>query len=125
MTLTEERHPERARGGTGCRFAGSGPRAQLPGERLSLCAAAMTNPLSPLWNLDLPLRLSVDQITDDLPLEANRCCTPSFKKMLTCDLGDMSVTAKRIALVGNSHATLLIPALWSLLLQNKWRLTTF
>lgn len=103
------------------------PVADLTPSEADPCAGAlaMSNSKCPLWDPNVPMRPSADQVFDDLPVEASRCYTPSFQKMLTCDFGDMADNAKRIALVGDSHATLLIPALRPVLKSNKWRLTTF
>ncbi|OKH74705.1 hypothetical protein EB72_15460 [Mycobacterium sp. SWH-M1] len=103
------------------------PVAELTPSEADLCvgALAMSDSKCRLWDPNLPIRPSADQIFDDLPVEASRCYTPSYQNMLTCDFGDMSDGSKRIALVGDSHATFLIPAIRPLLNSNKWRLTTF
>ncbi|GJF14807.1 acyltransferase [Mycolicibacterium cyprinidarum] len=88
-------------------------------------APAMLDPGCVLRNPDVPLQPSVDEFFNDLPLEAAKCYTPTYEDLLSCDFGYMGDDATRIALVGDSHATFLIPALRRILNANKWRLTTY
>ncbi|WP_422741854.1 acyltransferase family protein [Mycobacterium sp. WMMD1722] len=73
------------------------------------------------------LRPSVDALSQDtqgafdcyLKRESDR------RTLRTCEYGYKGDDAVRIALVGDSHAASLLPALRPILMANKWRLTTY
>jgi hypothetical protein len=88
-------------------------------------APAMVTKGCVLRNPNVPLRPTLDEFANDLPQEAGKCYTLTNQELLTCDFGYKGADAMRIALVGDSHATLLIPALRPFLNTNKWRLTTY
>lgn len=88
-------------------------------------APAMLDRGCVLRNPDVPLQPSVDELSNDLPREAGKCYTLANAELLTCDFGYKGDDATRIALVGDSHATLLISSLRQILIANKWRLTTY
>jgi peptidoglycan/LPS O-acetylase OafA/YrhL len=88
-------------------------------------APAMLNGQCALRNVGTPLRPSIDDFATDLPREAGQCYTLSYQELLTCDYGYRGEDATRIALVGDSHATLLLPPLKKILNANKWRVTTY
>lgn len=108
--------------------AGAGQVADLTqAEKTDPCfgAPAMLSSGCVLRNPDVALRPSLDEFTDDLPPQAGKCYTLSRAELLTCDFGYKGADAKRLALVGDSHATLLLPPLQQILSKNKWRLTTY
>lgn len=88
-------------------------------------AAAMVTPGCALWNPDQPVVPSIDQLQDDKQgaYECHRKKEEAAVK--SCTYGYLGDDAKRIAVVGDSHAASLLPALWPSLEQNKWRVTTF
>ena len=88
-------------------------------------APAMVNPGCVLRNPDVPLQPSIDEFLKDDPPETNRCFTPGGEELRSCDFGYLREDARRIALVGDSKALFLLPALQQILVTNKWRITTY
>jgi len=88
-------------------------------------APAMLNSHCVLRNSAVPLKPSIDTYSKDYVSEARQCYTVNHADLVTCDFGYMGDDAKRIALVGDSHATILVPGLRPFLSANKWRLTTY
>jgi hypothetical protein len=85
----------------------------------------MLNPGCRLRNPDVPLQPSIDTFSKDYVSEARKCYTIKDAELVTCNFGYPGDDAKRIALVGDSHATILIPGLRPFLNANKWQLTTY
>jgi peptidoglycan/LPS O-acetylase OafA/YrhL len=67
---------------------------------------------------------SVDRSPVDTA-EAFDCWSDPGKPMQTCSYGSTAPGAKTIALVGDSHAAMLIPGLMTELVANNWRLDTY
>jgi peptidoglycan/LPS O-acetylase OafA/YrhL len=88
-------------------------------------APAILNSGCALRNPAVPLQPSVDTFSTDYVSEARKCYAAKQGALMTCDFGYMGNDAKRIALVGDSHATILLPGLRPILSANKWRLTTY
>lgn len=88
-------------------------------------APAMLNQGCTLRNAEVPLQPSVDAFSKDFVPEARKCYTLQHADLATCSFGYMGDDAVRIALVGDSHATIVIPGLRQILLANKWQLTTY
>ncbi len=94
-------------------------------------APAMLNPKCALRDPDVPLAPPVDLIANDTQL-AFRCFRQKTEfqdktvdQLEPCFYGYAGPDVKRIALVGDSHAAHLLPALWPTLESNKWSLTTY
>ncbi|WP_232077430.1 acyltransferase family protein [Mycolicibacterium aichiense] len=89
-------------------------------------SAAMITPGCPLRNTEYALSPSIDDFAKDIPGELgcyrNKTDPVEVK---TCSFGYVGPDATQIALVGDSHARALLPALWPLLDKNKWHLTTY
>lgn len=88
-------------------------------------APAMVTPGCALRNPDVPLTPSVDDFANDEPRGVTKCFTLKDAKLRSCTFGYGGDDGKRIALVGDSHAAFLLPALKPLLEANKWQITTF
>ena len=90
-------------------------------------APAMVTPGCVLRNPDVRLKPSIDDFyQDDHGLfNCFTKITAQQQKLKSCDYGYLGPDAIRIALVGDSHAASLLPALWPILNANKWRLTTY
>jgi hypothetical protein len=74
-----------------------------------------------LGNLLTP---SVDQSPGDTG-SAFTCWSDPYKAMRSCSYGSTAANARTIALVGDSHAAMLIPGLTQQLVANNWRLDTY
>jgi peptidoglycan/LPS O-acetylase OafA/YrhL len=106
-----------------------------PQEKVDPCfgAPAMLDGNCVLRNPDVALQPSIDTFASDDP----RAGLPCYRNAATergqeeghlesCEFGYMGRDATRIAIVGDSHAATLLPALWGPILEaNKWRLTTY
>lgn len=89
-------------------------------------APAMLNGSCVMRNTDVPLTPSVDEFANDTPgLEGSNCYRTKGEDLKSCDYGYMGPNAIRIALVGDSHAASLLPALWPILERNRWKLSIF
>ncbi len=89
-------------------------------------APAMVTPGCVLRNPNLPLQPSIDKFVNDTGSIFSRCYSEKNQENLeSCDLGYKGNDAKRIAIIGDSHAAALVPALEPVLEPNKWRLTTY
>ena len=89
-------------------------------------ALAIMNSSCDLRDTDVPLKPSIDEFANDTPgLQNSDCYRTNGQNRNPCDYGYMGQDAIRIALVGDSHAASLLPALWPILDSNKWRLTTY
>ncbi|OYN78224.1 acyltransferase [Mycolicibacterium sphagni] len=95
-----------------------------PAQKVDPCfgAPAMVTPGCALRNPDVPLRPSVDTFARDTQgqLNCNIAATSG-----ACHYGYDGDGALRIALVGDSHAQAILPALRSTLQANKWSLTAY
>ncbi|OZC81301.1 acyltransferase [Rhodococcus sp. 06-418-5] len=89
-----------------------------------LGAAAMVNEGCELRDPDKPLQPSVDTFADDTQ-GAYECYRTEGKPLRSCTYGYQRDDAKRLAIIGDSHAGMLLPALSPYLSQNKWSLTTY
>lgn len=67
---------------------------------------------------------AIDDFADDTQ-GAYECYREESQPLRSCTYGYKGSDAKRIAIVGDSHAAMLIPALSQDLIENKWQLTTF
>lgn len=109
------------------RFAGSGQeQVDLTPEEVSdpcFGAPAMINDCPAVT--DRELQPSIDKFAKDYPARVSDCFTERDQKLRSCVLGYIGEDATRIAVVGDSHAAFLLPALQRLLINNKWQLTTF
>jgi peptidoglycan/LPS O-acetylase OafA/YrhL len=96
-----------------------------------LGARAMVTSGCVLWNPGVPLKPSVDELADETlravhSQGAYECFRRRTEKIVkSCIYGYRGDDATRIALVGDSHAAAIIPALWPVLVANKWQLTTY
>jgi peptidoglycan/LPS O-acetylase OafA/YrhL len=89
-------------------------------------APAMVNQGCALRDPDKPLEPSVDDFARDTQVGENDCWRGEGEQIESCTLGYQGDDpAARIALVGDSHAQLLMPVLRPYLVQNKWQLTTY
>ncbi len=88
-------------------------------------APAMVNHGCMLWNPELPVRPSVGKFATDDQGSAKCAWFNQGEKVKSCTFGYSGQDATRIALVGDSHAGQLLPALWPLLEANKWQLTAY
>ncbi|WP_243226773.1 acyltransferase family protein [Microbacterium sp. CIAB417] len=70
------------------------------------------------------LRPSLDGLEDDTG-GAYECYTGAGKELKSCSYGSSSPDAVRVALVGDSHSAMLIPAMEPRLLELNWKLDTF
>jgi peptidoglycan/LPS O-acetylase OafA/YrhL len=87
-------------------------------------APAMVNGACVLRNPDVPLRPSIDRFAEDR--RAGKGCFRADETILkSCTYGYTGEDAVRVALVGDSHAGSLLPAILPLLEENKWKLTTY
>jgi peptidoglycan/LPS O-acetylase OafA/YrhL len=100
-----------------------------PAEKVDPCfgAPAMLTPGCVLRDPEAFLRPSIDEFSQDTQGVFNcyREKGAEQRKLPSCNYGYMGGDATRIALVGDSHAASLLPALWPILNANKWRLTTY
>lgn len=78
-------------------------------------------------NPDVPLQPSIDEFANDAaPIRAGCYRGPGpSRELASCTYGYTGADATRIALVGDSHAAQITPALFPLLDTNKWQLTTY
>lgn len=97
-----------------------------PEEKANPCfgALAMVTPGCALWNPDEPVRPNVDRLREDSQ-EAFACFREEGEPMESCTYGSTGPDATRIALMGDSHAAAILPAIWPSLNENNWQLTTF
>ena len=87
-------------------------------------AAAWTTPACVLYDPDKPVVPSVERFADDAQ-GAYECYREAGDPLDACTYGYNELDAKRIAVVGDSHAAMLLPALSPYLIANKWNLTAF
>jgi peptidoglycan/LPS O-acetylase OafA/YrhL len=90
-------------------------------------APAMVNEGCVLRDPAKPLEPSIDDFARDTQIGENDCWRSEGEaQIVTCTLGYQgNDPAARIALVGDSHAQLLMPVLRPYLVQNKWQLVTY
>lgn len=93
-------------------------------------APAMVTAGCVLRDPNIPLQPPIDEFAKQPPEEAvfSKCWMAKGEKMAkldSCQFGYDGPGAKRIALVGDSHAVSLYPALSEMLDRNKWSLTTY
>nr|WP_262927973.1 acyltransferase family protein [Gordonia jinghuaiqii] len=89
-----------------------------------LGAAALVVPGCPLRDPSKPLIPGLDSFADDTQ-GAYRCYREQGRALRTCTYGYDGPDARRIAVVGDSHAAMLLPALSGYLRENRWSMTTF
>ncbi len=87
-------------------------------------AAAMVTEGCALRNSAVPLRPTVDEFANDTQ-GAYACFRLEHQPLKSCVYGYSGDDATRIAIVGDSHAGMLLPALSQYLMANKWELTTY
>ncbi|ANA85238.1 O-antigen acetylase [Gordonia phage BritBrat] len=87
-------------------------------------AAALATPGCALRDPAKELTPDVDRFTDDTQ-GAYECYRQKGRALSTCTYGYTGPDAKRLAIVGDSHAAMLLPGLAQHLNDNKWNLTTF
>jgi len=91
-------------------------------------APAMVTEGCILRNPEVPLQPPIDYFAVDSPQPYLGACYVTVEKsenLNPCDYGYEGPDAVRIALIGDSHAAALTPALWPILESNKWHLTTY
>jgi peptidoglycan/LPS O-acetylase OafA/YrhL len=103
------------------------PKLQLPARaslEISCLGAAAHN--SSCTGLDLGDHLSPspDHLAEDKG-DAFSCWSERDAPMRSCSYGSQASQGLRVALVGDSHAAMLLPALEGQLDKSKWRLDTF
>ncbi|WP_431231467.1 acyltransferase family protein [Mycolicibacterium psychrotolerans] len=107
----------------------SGAVADLsPTKKIDPCfgAAAIITQGCSLRSPGAELSPDIDSFAKDTPPLAADCYRPKTgTEMKPCSFGYEGPDAVQIALVGDSHARALLPALWPLLDRNKWHLTTY
>jgi peptidoglycan/LPS O-acetylase OafA/YrhL len=67
---------------------------------------------------------AVDQMTSDTK-DAYKCWINYHSPLKTCSYGATGAGAVSVALIGDSHAAMLLPGLRQQLLRNNWRLDTY
>lgn len=77
-----------------------------------------------LRNPDVPLTPSIDKFATDFKGQ-NDCSRNEGEPLKSCTYGYMGDDGTRIALVGDSHATALLPAIRRALITNRWQVTTY
>ena len=88
-------------------------------------AAALTTPDCVLYDPSKPLVPNIKSFDTDTQ-GAYECFQEDANGPLrSCTYGDTRAGAKRIALVGDSHAAMILPALSPYLVENEWSVTTF
>ncbi|MCB9409846.1 MAG: acyltransferase [Mycolicibacterium sp.] len=101
------------------------------GDQADPCfgAPAMLEPDCVLRNPDVPLRPSIDQLANDgyaAPCyRGSKEIERDEQYVKSCTYGYAGQDATRIAIIGDSHAAQIMPALLPVLDANKWRLTTY
>ncbi|WP_346739539.1 acyltransferase family protein [Gordonia alkanivorans] len=107
---------------------GAGPEAGMnPGtadDDPCFGAAALATPGCALRDPAKELTPDVDRFTDDTQ-GAYECYRQKGRALSSCTYGYTGPDAKRLAIVGDSHAAMLLPGLAQHLNENKWSLTTF
>lgn len=92
--------------------------------RRCLGAAALTTEGCVIFDPEKPVYPSIDSFADDSQ-GAYECYRGIGDPLKSCTYGYRGPDAKRIAVVGDSHAAMLLPGLAQHLIQNKWSLTPF
>lgn len=88
-------------------------------------APAMVTTGCALWNPANPVEPGIDRLRSDTQ-GAYECNRKEGEPVTSCTYGYTGDdAAARIAIVGDSHASAILPAIWPFLEQNKWELTTF
>lgn len=87
-------------------------------------AAALSTPGCALRDPAKGLTPDIDRFTDDTQ-GAYECYRQKGRALSSCTYGYTGPAAKRLAIVGDSHAAMLLPGLARHLNENKWSLTTF
>jgi peptidoglycan/LPS O-acetylase OafA/YrhL len=96
-------------------------------EQVDLCfgAPALITDGCPPRNPNVPLTPGIDTAAQDIRGQYQCFHFEGDTKFEPCTYGYRGPDATRIALVGDSHAAMMLPALWPVLQKNKWELTTF
>lgn len=111
--------------------AGDDQKADLRSrpEKVDPCygASAMVTRGCALRNPAVELQPSIDELANDGARGGPGCYFQEGKGqgVASCTYGYMGSDARRIALVGDSHAAQIMPALEPILDSNKWQLTTY
>ncbi|MEZ0049809.1 peptidoglycan/LPS O-acetylase OafA/YrhL [Mycobacterium sp. MAA66] len=87
-------------------------------------AAALTTQGCVLYDPARPVAPSIDYFAHD-GQGAFKCFGERTDPLESCTYGYRGAGAKRIAIVGDSHAAMLLPALSPYLMENHWNMTTF
>lgn len=87
-------------------------------------APAMVTEGCVLRNPAVPLQPSIDAFANDTQ-GAYACFRLEHQPLKSCTYGYSGDDATRIAIVGDSHAGMILPALSQFLMENKWELTTY
>lgn len=92
--------------------------------RRCLGAAALITEGCVLYDPEVELSPSIETFADDTQ-GAYKCYRGQGDPLEACDYGYKGEDGKRIAVIGDSHAAMLLPALSPYLIENKWQVTTF
>lgn len=95
----------------------------LPGSDPCFGAPAMIDESCALWRPEEAIRPSLDKFTADAG--APTCWTNKDQQLESCTYGYVGNDARRIALVGDSHAARLLVAVAPYLTAMKWHLTSY
>lgn len=109
-----------ARNGTAPEFAPLSPKPDP-----CFGAPAMVNPGCALWTPSAPLMPGIDRFAKDNKGRQSGCFSEAGEALKSCTYGYTGDDAVEIAVVGDSHAAAILPALWPVLTQNRWHLTTY
>ncbi len=97
----------------------------LPGNGPCFGAPAMLDDACRLRNPDEPLTPSIDTFTTDKYPPGIGCWSYKHQMFAACTKGYRGADATRVALVGDSHAAILLVALTPYLEVMKWQLTIY
>lgn len=89
-----------------------------------LGAAALTTEGCALYDPEQPIYPGMNAFADDTQ-GAYKCYRGIGDPFRSCTYGYEGPDAKRLAVIGDSHAAMLLPGLAPFLLENKWNMTTF
>lgn len=93
----------------------------------SRCAGAfaLTTAGCTVFDPSKPVFPAIEEFANDGGRGAFQCFREQGQPFKSCTYGYDGAGAKRFAVVGDSHAAVLLPALSQYLIQNKWNMTTF
>lgn len=102
-------------------------RAAAMPETANPCygAPAIVTPGCKLRDPAIPLTPSIDTFAKDAAGEFECYRVDRSGPIRSCEYGYEGEGARRIALVGDSHAAAMLPAIMPILNSNKWKLTTY